>query len=452
MSAPKNSLPPGSYGLPLIGETLQYVKNPRAFVEKRRAKYGPVFRSHVFFAKTLFFTGAVAVDWVLAGENKYLQGKWIAPVARLLGKSSSTMLSGDEHLRRRRLLAPVFSYASLRPFVPRIQQIARKHFEQRVGTTFDAIELFRGITFEVIAKLAIDEDRLDLDFLSSRFENWTAGMFSPFPIKNKLFPFGKALHARSEILSYLMGIIQDRKEAQERPEDLLSRLLDTRDEEGNPMEDDAIANEIVLQLFAGHETSVTTLSNLTLMLHENPAVWAKLTESLEGQPDVPSLDAFRGMKYLTWTIQEGMRIIPPVAGAFREMTQDKVYEGMDIPKGWTLMYNVHSVHHDKTWADSDNFDPERYNPETREVPGRKSLVPFGGGGRSCLGQHLAMVEMSAVLYEMVRSYHWKLLPGQDLSYAFIPFPLPKKGIHIQLERRNTEGSSAQATSEVASTP
>lgn len=102
-------LPPGSSGLPLVGETLPFVLSPVRFAEERQRKYGDIFCSNILGAPTVFLCSAEANQWIFAGEGKYLQNQWSAPTRRLLGARSLAMINGQEHLDRRRLLAPHFS-------------------------------------------------------------------------------------------------------------------------------------------------------------------------------------------------------------------------------------------------------------------------------------------------------------------------------------------------------
>ncbi|MFY0574839.1 cytochrome P450 [Cystobacter fuscus] len=129
--SPENlPLPPGRMGLPLLGETLEFLRSSGAFAARRRRLYGPVFRSHVLGSPTAFLLGPDAIQWIFAGEGKYLKNRWTPGVRRLLGANSLSLLEGEEHLDRRRLLAPHFSYATMRGFVPAIESLATRHFER----------------------------------------------------------------------------------------------------------------------------------------------------------------------------------------------------------------------------------------------------------------------------------------------------------------------------------
>jgi cytochrome P450 len=430
-------LPPGSSGLPLIGETLPFVLSPVRFAEERQRKYGDIFCSNILGAPTVFLCSAEANQWIFAGEGKYLQNQWSAPTRRLLGARSLAMINGQEHLDRRRLLAPHFSYAAMRGFVPAIEALARAHFERwaaRGGVTkvFPAI---RELAFEIAVKLIFGEDPVDIPFLTRQFQVWTAGLFSPFPVALPFTPFGRALAAKQRLVDYLGALVSARMERAEQPPDVLGSLVSTRDEQGRALSREAIIDEVKLLLFAGHDTTVAATSNLMLLLANNPGVLQRGRAAVESLGEQPlTLDGLKAIPFLYQAIHEGMRVKPPVANAFRVMNEDVVFGGYRIPRGWSVVLAVAATHH--RWPEPERFEPNRFGPDKKPEPG--TFIPFGGGVRICLGQHFAMVEMSVMLALLLRHYTWELEPGQDLRYVMLPFPHPRSGIQVRFQRR-TQG-------------
>ena len=186
-------LPPGTSGLPLLGETLAFLRSSRTFAEERRRRHGPVFRSHLLGSPTAFLTGPEALQWIFAGEGKYLKNRWTPGVRRLLGTRSVTMLEGQEHLERRRLLAPHFSYAKMRGAVPGIEALATRHFERwaaRPGD-FTLWPAMRELAFEIALSLIFGDDPVDVRFLTTHFQTWVAGLFVPVPVDLPWTKFGQ---------------------------------------------------------------------------------------------------------------------------------------------------------------------------------------------------------------------------------------------------------------------
>ncbi|MCY1078106.1 cytochrome P450 [Archangium lansingense] len=432
-------LPPGSSGLPLLGETLAFIQNTGKFVEDRRLLHGDVFRSHVLGDPIVFLLGPEANRWIFAGENKYLRNRWHLAARKLLGKQSVAMLNGGDHLDRRRLLAPHFTYAAMRHFVPRIEAIVQRHCEQWLSGTqpFKAVDAVRALVFEVAIVLMMGESQVDPAYMSRLFKQWVAGLFAAVPVDLPFTAFGRGVAAEKELRAYIDSLVAEREKRTEQPPDTLGSLLSARDEQGRPLSRDAIIDELELLLFAGHDTTVTATSNLMMLLAQYPEVLERCRrEQQELAEQGPlTLESLRAMPYLHQVIQEVMRFIPPIAGAFRVTTEDVSYGGYRIPKGWQVSLNIRAAHKGAPWTSPERFDPERMGPDRCEQKPQGAYIPFGGGPRVCVGQHFAMVEMAAVAALLLRDYQWELVPGQDLSPIPFPIPLPRDGLLVRFSRR-----------------
>jgi cytochrome P450 len=432
-------LPPGSSGLPLLGETLPFIQNTGRFLEERRRLHGDVFRSHVLGDPIVFLLGTEANRWIFAGENKYLRNRWHLSARKLLGDQSVSMLNGSAHLERRRLLAPHFTYAAMRHFVPRIEALVHQHCEQWLSAAqpFKAVEAVRALVFEVAIVLMLGESRVDAAYMSRLFKRWAAGLFSAVPLELPFTTFSRAVAAKKEMRAYLGPLVAEREKLTEQPPDTLGSLLSARDEEGRPLSREAVLDELGVLLFAGHDTTVTATSNLMLLLAQYPEVLERCRreqQELAGQGPL-TLESLRAMTYLHQVIQEVMRFISPVGGAFRVTTQDVAYGGYRIPQGWQVSLNIRATHKSAPWTSPERFDPERMGPERCEQKPQGAYIPFGGGPRVCVGQHFAMVEMATVAALLLRGYQWELVPGQDLTPIPFPIPLPRDGLLVRFSRR-----------------
>ena len=432
-------LPPGSSGLPLLGETLAFIQNSAKFLEERRRLHGDVFRSHVLGDPIVFLLGPEANRWIFAGENKYLRNRWHLSARKLLGKQSVAMLNGSAHLERRRLLAPHFTYAAMRHFVPRIEALVHRHCEQWLSGTqpFKAVDAMRALVFEVAIVLMMGESRVDPAYMSRLFKQWVAGLFAAVPLEIPFTAFSRGVAAEKEMRAYLGSLVAEREKLATQPPDTLGSLLSARDEHGRPLPREAVLDELELLLFAGHDTTVTATSNLMMLLAQYPEVLERCRKEqreVAGQGPL-TLEALRAMPYLHQVIQEVMRLIPPIGGAFRVTTQDVAYGGYRIPQGWQVSLSIRGAHKGASWTSPERFDPDRMGPERCEQNPQGVYIPFGGGPRVCVGQHFAMVEMAVVAALLLRGYQWELVPGQDLSLMTFPIPLPRDGLLVRFSRR-----------------
>ena len=428
-------LPPGNRGWPLVGETLHFLKSPATFTQTRMAQHGTIFYSNVLGANTVYMSGPEANQWILTGENKYLHNRWTYSIRQLLGGQFVAMLTGEAHRERRAQLSPHFKYQALRNFAPEIAALSQKYMASWAAQS-DPITLFhevRMLAFEIAVHLILGKEKVDIPYLSRQFLTWTAGMFTPVPVNLPFTTFGKAMKAKKALMDYLEPIVRRRQALAEQPFDMLGSLIETKDKNGQPLSRETILHEIQGQLFAGHDTTVTATSNLMLLLAQHPEALKKGREEQMEMADTSDLspDTLKKMPYLNQLINEGLRVIPPVAGAFRVTTEDIVYSGYRIPKGWAVSLGIISAHQSPPWTNPDQFDPERWSPERAEHKQKPfAYIPFGGGPRLCLGQNFALIEMRIMLALLLRHYRWELLPDQDLTFSLFPFPQPKSGIQV----------------------
>lgn len=434
--------PPGAMGLPVIGETLEFLRSPGAFVDVRRAKYGPVFFSRILGKPTVYLSGAEANLWIYAGEDKYLKNEWSPAVAELLGDNSSALISGEQHRQRRKLLAPHFRRVGMDASIPAILSVARKHlrrWETDAGLGPVAmVPRMRALAFEIAATYLVGELGdlgVPLGEFSDDFKALVAGMFTPLAVELPGSKFARAMAARRRMHTLLDDLVMRRDAGIRRGPDMLSTLLEVRDEAGDMLPRDTIVDELQLFLFAGHDTTVTSMSNVVYHLATHPEVALKArAEQDQLQEASFTLESVRAMPYLSAVIKESMRLIPPVGAAFRVMIRDGEFGGFRIPKGWRIAVSPRLVHFDpQYYAEPERFEPKRWLAAVERPP--FSYIPFGGGPRMCIGQHFAELEMNILLAMLLREFTWALIPDQDLSFTELPTPLPRGGLMLDLRKR-----------------
>lgn len=433
--------PPGGRGLPVLGETLEFLRGPRAFLERRKARFGAVFTSRVLGMRLVTLSGLEANRWIFSNEDKVLRNRWSAAIRRLLGADSLSLLGGEAHRARRRVLAPHFRRTGLEPLVEPIAGVTREHLRRwaEAGGETVAVDRLRRLAFEIAARYIFGEiARLDLSRLSADFHDWTQGMFVPVAVALPGTAFGRAMAARKRLFAAIQAEVERRAAGSARGPDVLSTLLDVRDENDQLLPRGAIVDDLQLLMFAGHDTTVTALTNIMLHLGQHPEVLARARAEQDAVRDEPlTVDRLRAMPWLEAVIRESMRVVPPVGGAFRELTQDVEYGGFRLEKGWAVSMSPGLAHGDESvWTDPQRFDPERWMPERAEQEKHPfAYIPFGGGPRKCLGEHFATLEMQIVLTLLLRGYEWEMVEEQDLSPILFPFPRPRSGLRVRLRAR-----------------
>ncbi|WPF88811.1 cytochrome P450 [Cyanobacterium aponinum AL20118] len=430
-------LPPGSFGLPLIGETLSFIKDPN-FGNKKEAKYGSIFKTNIIGKPTVFMVGAEANHFILQTHFDHFSWRegWPENFRTLLGESLF-LQDGEIHQKNRRLLMPAFHGVALTKYFNTMKEIIdrtlKKWAEMGKLTLFPEM---KEMTFEIASVLLLGsemDNREEIKLLSQKFGELTKGLFA-FPFNLPFTNYGKALKARDFLLQHIEKEIEKRKNNLK--EDTISLLLQSQDEEGNRFSEAQIKVQALLMLFAGHETTTSMLTSFCMALAQNPEVREKAIleqKTLMDESDF-TMEQIKKMTYLDQVLKEVERLYPPVAGGFRGVVKPFVYSGYYVPKGWQVLYRIERTHKDPNiYTEPKKFDPERFNSQRMEHKKTDfSLVGFGGGARFCLGYAFAQLEMKIFASLLLRNYHWQLEPNQDLSLDRIPSLHPRSGLKIAL--------------------
>lgn len=433
-------LPPGNLGLPIIGETISFLRDSD-FNQKRHKRYGAVYKTHLFGRPTVTISGAKANEFLLTNENCYFVISWPHSTKVLLGSASLAVQTGGEHMKRRKLLAQAFQPRALAGYVSTMTAITYSYLNkwQDMGSLTWYPEL-RKYTFDVACKLLIGTDSSSDSRFGELFETWCNGLFT-IPLALPWTKFGRALRCREQLLSQIEEIVRQRQQQPASDRDALGLLLQARDEEGNSLSLAEIKEQVLLLLFAGHETLTSAIASLCTLLAQNPRVLAAVrAEQKQFASEEITFEQLKQMTYLDRVLKEVLRLIPPVGGGFRQVIQECEMNGYKIPQGWSVLYQIGQTHQDNnTYNHPEKFDPNRFDSEQSEDKSKPfGYVPFGGGVRECLGKEFAKLEMKLFAALLARKYDWELLP-QNLELIMTPTPHPRDGLKVKFQRLGEKG-------------
>nr|ABR16707.1 unknown [Picea sitchensis] len=439
-------IPPGTFGWPLIGETVEFLRcqkrgSPHQFFDSRTQRYGNVFTTFLLGHPTVVFCGPEGNRFLFANENKLVVNSCPTSLAKLFG---SSLLTGtpDDAKRLRRMLMTFLRPEALQKFVGRVDSMTKHHLaEHWIGKDeVTVLPLVKRYTFNLVCDLFVsinDQDKVAR--LSHHFAVLMKGVMQ-IPIDLPGTRYNKAKHAANAIREQLGGIIDERKIALEegkacREQDLLSFLLCNVDEQDEFLTDDEIKDTILLLLSAGHDTSSCTLTVLLKFLAENPQCYQQvLREQLEIARSKESgrllewLD-LQKMKYSWRAAQEALRLLPPVQGAFRKAIKDFTYGGFTIVKEWKIHWTVNTTHKKAEYFENpEEFDPSRFEGAG---PPPYTFVPFGGGPRMCPGIEFARIGILVFLHHVVKNFKWNLVDPSE-KVIMDPMPDPVNGLPITL--------------------
>ncbi|WP_293350238.1 MULTISPECIES: cytochrome P450 [unclassified Microcoleus] len=431
------TLPPGNLGLPLIGDTLNFLQDAQ-FAKKRHQQYGPIFKTSIFGQPTVFVSGSEANLFVLSNENQYFVVSWPPSTKALLGPLSLSLQTGSDHQNRRKLLYQAFQPRALAGYIGGMEDITGRYLQRWTQMSeFAWYPELRNYTFDVACKLLVGIDNSSESELGNYFKIWSDGLFS-VPLDLPWTQFGKAKKCRKLLLAELENIIRARQQVTPSKNDALGLLICARDDDGNSLSLEELKDQVLLLLFTGHSSLSSAIASFCLLLAQNPDVMAKIrAEQQQFSTTEPlTLEHLKQMTYLEQVLREVLRLVPPLAGGFRQVIKPCELGGYEIPKGWIVLYEINQTHQDTSvYPEPDRFDPDRFSLERSTNAKPFSYVPFGGGLRECLGKEFARLEMKLFAARMVRECEWELLPDQDLNLILVPTPHPRDGLRVKFRRK-----------------
>jgi cytochrome P450 len=408
-----------------ILEAVGFFRDPN-FASRRFETYGDVFETTLIGQRLVFVRGDEAIE-DLFQQSDAVQGWWPSSVRTLLGSRSLANRNGPAHKARRRVVGQLFAAAALRRYSPQIIAMVN-NLADEVASTKSPIALadrMRRFALSVIATTVLGLDGSDRDALFVDFEIWTKALFS-LPVAIPGSPFAKALQARARLLSKLQQVLAD-ADGRRGGLDLLAGGLD---EAGLPLSDEDLVEQLLLLLFAGYETTASSLSCLMRKLLLQPELLLWLQEELNGLVWPPSDDPANSYDpgkapRLQAVVNEVMRMTPPVGGFFRITTRPIALAGVEIPEGRVIQVALASSNRHGA-GDLEKFRPQRHLDGSLQ----KSLLPFGGGERVCLGKALAELEIRLMTVGLLKQVSFSLCSDQDLDLQLIPSPSPKGGLLV----------------------
>lgn len=393
--------------------------------------YGPDFILSVGGSRRTHFTiNAEVIQHVLQKNHKNYHKSPIQTdeLARYLGRGLLTN-NGQPWLTQRRLIQPGFHRQRLAALVTEMRAVidgacASLNQKSAANETVILQEVTRDLVFRVITRAIFTDgfDEAETHKLKETLDS--VQRYAVYPIR---MPFLLKPLQWSGIERRKLALTRDvRRRVQERidarragtpKDDLLQMLLDSRyEDDGQPMPDQQLVDEIMILFAAGHETSANALAWTIWLLLRHPEelvkVRAEITAVEAGGPI--DFDNARQLTYLTQVIEESMRLYPPAWISDRVALGPDKAGGFDIRQGTSIGIFFSGLHRNpEYWEDPKSFRPERMAPEAKKARHPFCFLPFGGGPRLCIGNHFAMLEMQLILARLLQDYDFKLPDNAD---------------------------------------
>ncbi|XP_028765835.1 abscisic acid 8'-hydroxylase 2 isoform X2 [Neltuma alba] len=388
---------PGNRGLPIVGETLHFmaaINSPQGvyeFVRSRRLRYGRCFETKLFGETHVFMSSMESAKAILNNDAGRFSKRYIKSIAELVGPESLLCASHSHHRLIRAHLLCLFSTVSLASFVT--------HFDQLV------VDAFNG-----------------------------------WPHHGAVVIQQEALQARKRIMDTLEKAMNERRSGSAwGHQDFLQRLLAGNDDKLNGQEvrrltDEEIRDNILTMVIAGQDTTANAITWMVKFVGENQKVLNNLTkEQLQIAKRLESthltLEDLNKMPFASKVVKEALRMASVVQWFPRVALEDCEIEGFKIKKGWNVNIDARSIHFDPTvYNDPDVFNPSRFHAKSKT----HGFLPFGVGGRSCLGKNMAKAMMLVFLHRLTTTYKWKVIDSDSSIEKWALFSKLRSGCPVRL--------------------
>jgi cytochrome P450 len=370
----------------------------------------------------------------------------------LLGDGVLTA-TGEDWRQQRKLMAPFFTPRGVEKFLPIFISDTQRFIErwrshQGSGQPVEMLTEMMLITASVILHSVFSTDS---DETVLRFKSAVETLIG-FVSNRSNLPFRVPLwlptpsnlrfkRAQGLVNAYIRQLIAQRRALPEGqwPEDLLTRLMTTRDEEtGATMADQLLLDNGITLFFAGHETTARTLAFFFYALARHPEVEARLHAELDavlGEAP-PTIADLKKLPYTLRVIKEVMRLYPAVPLYPRDAVADDTLDGMHIPAGSQLLLFAYATHrHPAFWDEPERFDPERWTPEREAARDAYAYHPFAAGQRICLGNNFSLFETHLVAAMLARRFKARLQPGHQPRFDLAGTLIVRNGLPMTLEAR-----------------
>jgi cytochrome P450 len=453
---PESATVPRHKGLPLVGSTFAFVRNPLGFLLGVQQRYPRMATVNLLGRPITLIQTAEDARHILQENNRnYHKSEAYKILAIFLGNGLLT--SEEDFWRRQRKLAQPAFYKQRLALMTDMMAQETEHLALDWHThddskprdiSQDMLRLTLNIVTKALFSTDVGErvagisDALD-DIM--HYADTTLKSFIRIPLKYRTPANARFLAAVEKVEAVIYGIINGRRQQGEnnpglRYDDLLDMLMHTRDEEtGETMSDGQLRDEVTTIFMAGHETTANALSWALFLLAQHPEIAQKIREESKKVFATEGASAFekaRELRYTLQVVQEVLRLYPPAWIVGRRSLGADSLGPYTFPADSYFLISTYSLHRSPSyWPEPEVFDPDRFSEDNAKGRPTYAYLPFGGGPRLCIGNNFALLEMQLVLAILLRDFEVSLLSPDQVV---VPDPMvtlrPRGGVRLTIKR------------------
>jgi len=440
----RGTYPPGPQNFD-FGRTVQMANDPLPLLLELYEAHGPIFSVRLLHHPVIFMIGPEANHFITVSnpENFHWRESSFGDLIPLLGDGLLT-IDDAYHDRAREIMMPAFHREQVSAAVAAMIAEATPAIERlQPGQVVDVYDWMRGLAMRIAmrALLGLDPDEAGKGAAAAEHFERALGFygidFHLRLLRGPRSPWAKMVASRAVLDEIVYEEIKRRRaEPDAERMDILSLLLSVRDEAGEGFTAKEVRDQVMTLMFAGHDTSTSTL---TFMMHElarHPDVLGKLIEEqekvLDGRtPDIETLE--REMPYLDMVLDEVLRLYPPAWIGPRRAVRDFEFGGHKVSRWAYVNYCSWASHRiPEVFPDPEAFIPERFTRERKAALPRGAYIPFGGGQRICIGKRFGQTEVKLLATMLLQRLHLDALPGRTMTVRQMPTLSPRGGLQMRV--------------------
>lgn len=435
--------PPGPPGVPLLGNVLDVWRDPLGFFVRGARDHGDVVQFRFGHYRYVLLNDPDAIRHVLVDSAKSYQKSRNYDALRLVLGNGLVTSEGEFWRRQRKLAQPAFHKQRLAGFARTMAECTEEMLATWDEGPIDLHSELMALTLRIVGKTLFSTDLSgeaaaigEAISVGIKHANDYAEAVIRIP---PWLPTPGNLRFKNAIRvldGMVLRIIEDRRKSGEPGDDLLGMLMSARDDDGAGMNDQQLRDEVMTLVLAGHETTANALSWTFDLLSRHPDVDRRVAaeaSAIEGPIGIEHLPA---LQYTLRTVQESMRLYPPVWIFERQAIADDTVSGFSIPEGTIVAVCPWSLHRNpKHWDNPEGFDPDRFLPEAVEKRARGAYMPFATGPRQCIGNAFALMEGQLVTAIIAREFRLSLIPGATSIVDPKVTLRPRDGLPMTKRRR-----------------
>ena len=427
---------PGRDGWPVLGTTLEQLKDPNGFTKRMVAEFGPVYRTNSFGGRFVQLIGPEANELVLFDRDKIFSSEqgW-GPVLNLVFPRGLMLMDFEKHRADRRTLSVAFKPEPMKLYADALNKGIAARVTEWSGKTFAFYPAIKQLTLDLAAVSFLGipwgpEARR----INKAFVDMVQASIGIVRIPLPGTAMGRGVAGRKFLLDYFGREVPKRRVSD--GQDMFSQICRATKEDGTLLSDDEIVDHMNFLMMAAHDTITSSATSMTMLLARHPEWQDKLRAEMLGlginDEDLP-YDRLGELVLTDYAFKEALRMIPPVPSIPRRAIKPFSFGGYDFPAGTYVGIQPAYTHMMKDyWPDPETFDPLRFEPEQVKARHKYAWVPFGGGAHMCLGLHFAYMQIKILMWHMLRTHRIEIGEGSGSKWQAWPIPKPRDGLPVTL--------------------